>query len=88
MTEGDQSRVYDRKVNGDEKRRPLRVEPVARMVATESRQHAIHDFLANADLMHSKRWARTPRQRSAVHEITEHRNPTFAHLQITLAAGP
>jgi len=49
MTEGDQSSPYDRNVNDDKQSRSLRVESVEPMVATASRQHAIHYFLANAD---------------------------------------
>jgi hypothetical protein len=56
MTEGDQSSPVRPQRYGNEQHHPLRVEPVEPMVATTSRQHAIHDFLANADLMYSKRW--------------------------------
>jgi hypothetical protein len=47
MTEGDQSSALRPQGYDDEQRRPLRVEPVEPMVATASRQHAIHGFLGN-----------------------------------------
>jgi hypothetical protein len=55
MAEGGQSSPARPQGYDNEQRRQLRVEPLEPMVVTASRQHAIHGFPANGDLMHSKR---------------------------------